>query len=137
MIGQCKFCIQQDSCLWYLTWHTDDWGCIGFHPQETLLDSEIYEWLQFLKLQTRQTAENIIKSKRKYIHKDDNCILIEKENGDWVIVPIDDDYIDHATDLLDEFISDADFNNLAIGDKITFTFTRMSDRDYEELDKDA
>ena len=133
MIGQCKFCKQADNCFWYLTSPCDDFGCINFNPQETLLESEIVEWMQFVKHQASQTAENIIKNKRKYIQKDDNCIQIEKVNGDTLIIPIDDDYLDYPTDILYEFIGDADFNDLAIGDKITFTFIRMSDDNYKKL----
>ena len=132
MIGKCKFCKDGELCeIHLLNW--DDFGCIKFLPRKTLLELEIVEWMQFSKCQERQTAEKIIKNKRKFIRKDDNCILIEKVNGDVLIIPIDDDYLDYATDILDEFIGDADFNDLAIGDKITFTFIRMSDKKYEEL----
>jgi hypothetical protein len=130
MIGQCKFCKQVDTCFWYLTSPCDGFGCINFNPQETLLESEIVEWMQFVKHQASQTAENIIKSKGKYIQKDDNCIQIQKENGDILIIPIDDDYLYYATNILDEFIGDADYNRLTIGDKIIFTFIRMSYEDY-------
>jgi hypothetical protein len=41
--------------------------------------------------------------------------------------------LDYARDFLEEFIGDADYNDLAIGDKITFTFIRMSDEHYKEL----
>lgn len=139
MIGQCKFCAKNDGCFWCLAWYdtefcyVDDCGCVRFEPQETLLESEITEWMQFVKHQECKTAETIIKSKRKYIRKDDNCIQVEKENGDILIVPIDDDYLDYAMDALDEFIGDADYNDLAIGDKITFRFIRMSDKEYEKL----
>jgi len=133
MIGQCKFCKQVDTCFWYLTSPCDDFGCIVFKPQETLLESEIFEWMQFVRQQASQTAENIIKNKRKFIRKDDNCVQIQKENGDILIIPIDDNYLDYATDILDEFIGDADYNDLTIGDKITFTFIRMSDEKYKEL----
>ena len=134
MIGECKFCRKHDLCFWFLTGKADARvGCTNFRLQETLLESEIVEWLQFVKLQKSKTAESIVKNRRKFIRKDDNCILIEKENGDKLIIPIEDDYLDYATDMLDEFIEEADFNDLAIGDKITFTFIRMSDEQYDEL----
>ena len=131
MIGQCKFCclIRSIGCQ---DWD-QDFGCFDFKPKETLLESEIVEWMQFVKHQERKTAEAILKGKRKYIKHDDNCIVVEKENGDRHVIPIDDDYLDYAKDILDEFIGDADYNDLAIGDKITFTFIRMSDKEYEKL----
>jgi hypothetical protein len=89
--------------------------------------------LQFVKHQNGKTAETNLKALRKYIRKDDNCIQIEKENGDEYIIPIDDDYLDYAYDALEEFIGDADYNDLAIGDKIAFTFIRMSDEDYRKI----
>ena len=131
MIGQCKFCHGHDSCFWSRIW--DEFGCVHFNPQETLLESEITEWMQFVKKQEAETAVAILKGKRKYIKHDDNCIKIEQENGDILIIPIDEDYLDFATDMLDVFIGDADYNDLAIGDKIIFTFTRMSNEDYKEL----
>lgn len=136
MIGECRFCNKRNGCSSYLSYNGNVFGCIHFQPEETLLESEITEWLQFVNYQKRQTAETIIRNKRKFIRKDDNCIEVEKENGDRFIIPIDDDYLDYATDMLDEFISDADYNDLAIGDKITFTFIHMSGKEYEELDKD-
>ena len=132
MIGQCKFCEDEELCAFHLL-NSDDFGCVKFEPKETLLESEIIEWMQFVKLHKSETAEAILKGKRKYIKHDDNCILVEGENCDSYVIPISDDYLDYATDMLDEFIEEADFNDLAIGDKITFTFIRMSDKKYEEL----
>ena len=134
MIGPCKFCIricEKDFCL--IKNRPNDFGCTKFEPSELLLESGITEWQQFVKHQERKTAESILKGKRKYIKHDDNCILVEEENGDYHVIPIDDDYLDYATDILDEFIGDADYNDLAIGDKITFTFIRMSDKDYQKI----
>jgi hypothetical protein len=84
--------------------------------------------MQFVKLQERKTAESILRGKRKYIKHDDNCILVEEENGNRVVIPIDDTFTDYATDMLDDFICDADNNDLAIGDKIIFKFVRISDK---------
>jgi hypothetical protein len=134
MIGQCKYCArvcEKDFCL--IQNRPDDFGCTKFEPSELLVESEIVEWMQFIKHQERKTTEAILKGKRKYIKHDDNCILVEEENCDSYVIPISDDYLDYATDMLDEFIEEADFNDLAIGDKITFTFIRMSDKKYEEL----
>lgn len=132
MIGQCKHCEDTELCEFHLI-NTDDFGCIKFEPQETLLDSEIVEWMQFAKFQERKTVEAVLWNKRKYIKHDDNCILVEKQSGDQHVIPIDDDYLDYAMDMLCEFIGDADFNDLTIGDRITFTFIRVSEKEYEEL----
>ena len=94
---------------------------------------EIVEWLQFVKHQNGKTADQIIENRRKFIRKDENCIQIEDANRDMRIIPIDHDYLDYAINALEEFIDDAYCNDLAIGDKITFTFIRMSDKKYKEL----
>jgi len=60
MIGQCKFCKQVDTCFWYLTSPCNEFGCINFKPQETLLESEIVEWMQFVEKQKLETARVIV-----------------------------------------------------------------------------
>jgi hypothetical protein len=81
MIGQCKFCcVKNDVHCCYFICEENDFGCIDFKPQETLLESEIVEWMLFAKHQQCKTAEAVVKGKRKYIKHDDNCIQIEKDN---------------------------------------------------------
>lgn len=134
MIGQCKFCSLKVACH-ISNLRNDEFGCSEFEPSELLLESEEHELIRFINLQKYETFRAILKEKIKHTEPGDNYIEINKINGDKLIIPIDDDYLDYATGLLEEFIDDGYCNDLNPGDTISFKFDRMKAEDYDQLHK--
>lgn len=132
MIGQCKFCAMKKSCYIYKI-RGDEFSCKEFMPSELLLETEEHELISFINREKYDTFQHLVKSKIKHTEPGDNYIEICKTNGEKLIIPISDDYLDYATELLEEFIDDGYSGDLNPGDTVSFKFDRITPEQYRKF----
>lgn len=132
MIGQCKFCANKISCH-ICKLRDDEFGCKDFLPSELLLESEEAKLIKYINLQKYETFKYLVKEKIKHTEPGDNYIEICKVSGDKLIIPIDDDYLDYAAELLEEFLDDGYSNDLNPGDTVSFKFDRITAEQYKKI----